>query len=136
MSKADSHPALPPGRIQNRLHSQYVDSQKRIHSQSGNEKELHNIRPSKIQSTVHSGNNKENQSDTLKNWTERKEDKGSSNEKNVVEGRVDLQHPVFSQEILEELKERREETPPMETSLDDLNGMQCMMMIILKKKTG
>ena len=104
VSRADSHPALPPGRIHHRLHSQCVDSQKRIHSQSGSERE-------------------EKKSDTLKNWTERKEDKVSCNEKNVVEGKVDLQHPVFSQKMLEELRERKEETPPMETSLDNLNGM-------------
>ena len=69
---------------------------------------------------MHSGNNEDK-----KNWadSERKEDKCS---KAKIEGlaKVDFEHPVFSQKILEELRERKEETPPMESSLDVLNGMQ------------
>ena len=153
-SKADSHPALPPGRIQTRLHLRDVDLQKQLYSQSGNEENELHIRPSKIQSTIHKeeGNKEDKKSDILKNWSdsERKgeqtgneknivkglrKDEKLSNEKNVVKGlrKVNLQHPVFSQKLLEEARERREETPPIETCLDNLNGMQCMMMIILKK---
>ena len=119
LSKADCHPALPPGRIQNRLNSQNVDSQKRL--QSWSEEELH-IRPSKIGSTLHSGTNEEEK----KNWTgsEEKEDKLSKGKNEGLAKKVDLEHPVFSQKMLEELRERREETPPMETSRDLLNGMQ------------
>ena len=73
------------------------------------------------------GNNEEK-----KNWrdTERKEEK-CSNAKNEGLVKVDLQHPVFNQKMLEELRERREETPPMETSFDNLNGMQRQIQILV-----
>ena len=75
---------------------------------------------------MNSGNNEEKT-----NWrdTEQKEDK-CSNAKNEGLVKVDLQHPVFNQKMLEELRERREETPPMETSLDHLNGMQRKNQIL------
>ena len=75
---------------------------------------------------MNSGNNEEK-----KNWrdTEQKEEK-CSNAKAEGLVKVDLQHPVFNQKMLEELRERREETPPMEISLDHLNGMQRKNQIL------
>ena len=76
---------------------------------------------------MNSGNNEEK-----KNWrdTEQKEEK-CSNAKAEGLVKVDLQHPVFNQKMLEELRERREETPPMETSLDNLNGTQRQIQILV-----
>ena len=76
---------------------------------------------------MNSGNN-----EVKKNWrdTERKEEK-CSNAKTEGLVKVDLQHPVFNQKMLEELRERREETPPMEISLDHLNGMQRQIQILV-----
>ena len=91
----------------------WSDSERK-EEQSGNEKNIVKDLTNKEKSS--------NEKNIVKGL--RKEEK-SSNKKNVAR-KVDLSHPVFSQKLLEDARVRREETPPIDTCLDDLNGRQCM----------
>ena len=122
----ESHPALPPGRIPKRVPSQHIDSQERVNSQSANLEELQ-VRLPKVPQPKQSGREGDEKSNTFtaegKKDSDKKEEK-PGNPVGVLK-RVDLQHPVFNQKILQQLRERNEEEnlPWVETSIEDRNGV-------------
>ena len=93
----ESHPVLPPGRIPKRVPSQYIDSQERVNSQSANLEELQ-VQLPKVPQPKQSGREGDEKSNTFTAEGKKDSDKKEEKPGNPVGGlkRVDLQHPVFN----------------------------------------